>query len=538
MAEQLLLDGSSLSIEDLERAASGACEVDFMPEVWERVRTVREGLERQLRERPDIPIYGANRGCGDLKDVVIPPESFEAYQVRFMKSHNCGTGNPLPESVVRAAMIVRLNSFAKGYSAVREETCRLLLDMLNRSVTPWVLEEGSVGASGDLVPLAMIGAVMLGLPEAKAYYRGQLMSAPDALSAAELEATRLGAKEAMALTNGCNVVAAQAALAILAGERLLKNASISSALSLEAIRGCRTAFSEKLALARPFRGHRVVALSIRELLEGSKRATPEAQKKCLNGKSGERVQDRYSFRAVPQVHGAALEAIHSLRAAVSTEINSATDNPLIFKNDSGLYYAEGGANFHGQPLAVPIDSAKNALTAIALISDKRSFSLLDENQNYGLPKMLAADVDGGDSGLMIAQYAGAGRAGDCRVLSTPCSVMNITTSANQEDFVSMASIGALHLEKILQNARVIIAIELLCALRGIQLTWDSLGSEFQRLGNGTSLAYSHITGHEQLSTVPSEDRYLRTDMEAILDMVSSGELVDAVGGLACMDAPG
>jgi histidine ammonia-lyase len=583
------LKGENLTIEDVINVAEKGYKVEYPRDIKKKISKFRKGLENYICEHPDKPVYGTTTGCGDLlgyglkksawekycevwKKYKSNPnnsermeafkkyiEALEDYQVRYIKAHNCGTGNPLPIEVVRAAMVIRLNSFAKGHSAVRLETCQLMIDMLNKGVTPWVLEEGSVGASGDLVPLAMIGAVLLGLPEAKAYYNGKLMSAPEALERAGLKPIKLGAKEAMALTNGSNFIAALAVFAIRDVELLLKNASIAAALSLEAIRGEITAFSENIANVRPHEGHKKVSQQIRNLLEGSQRITKESQKVPFPGQinkeqiekieaykkkikdqeikgiidnllkganiAGEKVQDRYSFRCVPQVHGAVYQALEELKRVVEIEINSATDNPLFFDDGSGKFHVESGGNFHGQPLAVAIDYLKIALTSLALISNKRTFSMLDKSQSYGLPQDLAFNPSEGDTGLMISQYAAAARAAESRVLSTPDSIMSISTAANQEDFVSMGMNGALHLHKIIYNTQIVVAIEILCALRGLQMTNHLLPNHLQRLGRGTGKIYAFL--NNQLPPV-KQDQYIRTDMEKVIKMVRTGELVRQV----------
>jgi len=537
----IYLDGKNLSINDVINIAEKGYKVNYKEEVWGKIGVFRKGLENQLNKRPDLKIYGVNVGCGDLKDSEINPESFEEYQENLIISHNCGTGNPIAVEIVRAIMVIRLNSFAKGYSAIRPETCKLMIDMLNRGVTPWVLEEGSVGASGDLVPLAMIGAVLIGIFNAKAYYEDKLVSAPDALRKAGLKPIKLGAREALALTNGTNFMAALALFALRDTQILLKSASISVALSLETIRGEKDAFSEFIANARPHKGQVEIAAQIRKLLEGSKRTTVEAQKNKFSDSKyfednlrgnvyetgKERIQDRYSFRAVPQVHGAVFEAVEKLKEVVSIEINSATDNPLIFQ-ENGMYKAQSAANFHGQPLAVVIDYLKIALTGLALITNKRTFSLLDKFQSYGLPQALAANPKDGNTGLMITQYAGAARAAESRILSTPASVMSIATAANQEDFVSMGSIGALHLRKIVYNTQIVISIELLCALRGLQMTYNLLPKNLSRLGRGTNRVYYFFNN---LLPPADKDRYLRIDMENVINIVKSGDLVRTVNNI-------
>ncbi|MBE9466813.1 MAG: aromatic amino acid lyase [Bacteroidetes bacterium] len=528
----IYLNGNDLTIEDVINISENGYKVDFPQEIKKDIKKTRKGLEKQLIEHPEIQIYGTNVGCGDLKDTVITPEAFETYQTKYIKAHNCGTGDPLPIEVSRAIVVIRLNSFAKGLSAVRMETCQLMIDMLNAGLSPWVLEEGSVGASGDLIPLAMIGAVLIGLPEAKAYYKGELLNAPEAFKRAGLKPTKLGAKEAMGLTNGSNFISALAVYAIRDAENLLKNASISASLSLEAIRGEKNAFSELINNNRPHKGQMLIAGHIRNLINNSKRTTEEAQKVAYPNQIPEtvkeRVQDRYSFRAVPQVHGPVFEALEKLRDVVTIEINSATDNPLFFVDESGYFQAKSGANFHGQPLATVIDYAKLSLTSLGLITDKRTFSLLDKYLNYGLPADLAVDHNSGDTGLMLTQYAGAARAAESRVLSTPASVTSVSTSANQEDFVSMGSIGAVHLKKVIYNTQIIVGIEFLCALRALQMSYDNLPENLRALGEGTDKVYKFLC--EKFPAV-SEDQYMRLDIEKAVGFVKSGELVDLVGDL-------
>jgi histidine ammonia-lyase len=535
------LDGEHLTIEDVINIAEKGYKVDFREGTKQDIADLRKRLDRQLDKHPGIKIYGTNVLHGDLKDKQVPLKLIKDYQVKFIKVHNCGTGKPLPVEVVRAMMVIRLNSFAKNLSAVRLETCQLMIDMLNKNVTPWVLEEGSVGASGDLVPLAMIGAVIIGLPEAKAYYNGKLYGSKadgddedggslKVFEEAGLEPVELGAKEAMGLTNGSNFIAALAAFAVRDAELLIKNASISTALSLEAVRGEKDAFSTLINDNRPHEGQKVISRQMRRLIKGSMRMSRKAQKIKFPGqvKAGARIQDRYSFRAVPQVHGPAYEAVKKLRDVVTIEFNSATDNPLFTVDSEGFFIAKSGANFHGQPLATVIDYVKIALTPLGLMSDKRAFSLLDDRLSYGLPSNLAYNTSKADGGLMITQYAGAARAAECRVLSTPSSVTSLSTAANQEDFVSMGSIGVLHLRKIIKNLHIILAIELLCGLRGIQLTQERLPKRFRILGRGTDRVYKKLD--EELEPA-GEDRYLRTQMEQVAWLVKSGELVAMVADL-------
>ena len=529
---KIILNGKDLTIEDVIKVAEQGYKVDFPEFIKEDIRKTRAGLEKQLTEHPEILIYGTNVGCGDLKDTSITPESFIEYQTKYVKAHNCGTGDPLPVEVSRAIMVIRLNSFAKGLSAVRMETCQLMIDMLNVGLTPWILEEGSVGASGDLIPLAMMAAVLIGLPEAKAYYEGELFSAPEGLKKAGLKATQLGAKEAMGLTNGSNYITAIAIFAQRDAERLLDTASVTAALSLEAIRGEKDAFSHLINDNRPHPGQLYIANQMRNVLEGSKRTTIEAQCVAYPGQMKEtvmaRVQDRYAFRAVPQVHGPAHESLLKLRETITIELNSATDNPLFYVDDEGFFRARSGANFHGQPLANVIDYVKLSLTSVALMTDKRSFALLDRYLNFGLPADLAHNHAQGDTGLMLSQYAGAARAAESRVLSTPASVTSVATSANQEDYVSMGSIGVCHLRKVVYNTQIIVGIELLCAVRALQMSYTNLPEELRAMGEGTKVAFE-ITDKELPAIF--EDVYLRTDMEKAIEIVKSGKIVDAIAEL-------
>lgn len=528
--DKIILTGfkNDLSIQDILDIAEKNYEVALSVEAREKIISGRTKLETQLKDRPEIPIYGTNVLHGDLKDISVNADIIELYQRKYIKVHNCGTGNPLPTKVVRAMMVIRLNSFARGLSGMRIQTCDMLLDLLNKKVTPEVLEEGSVGASGDLVPLAMIGATMIGLDEAFAYYGETRMSANDALAKAGISKIVLGAKEAMGLTNGVNFIAALATFSLRDAKRILQTSSISAALSLEAIRGEKRAFSELINEdSNRHDGQIAVAKQIRKLIEGSKRCSKKSQEVKFNekDKAKERVQDRYSFRCAPQVHGALYEAIEKLESTLTREINSATDNPLFdFEKtgeDGGILFSSGG-NFHGQPLASPIDYLKIALTSVGLITDKRTFSLLDEHLNFGLPADLAKDTNMADGGYMIVQYAGAARAAENRVLSTPASVMSISTSANQEDFVSMGSIGAIHLRKIIYNCEILVAVELLCAARALQLSYDKLPTELQTLGKHTNTVYEKL---KSLLGEYTEDNYLKTEMDKVIKLVQSGDLI-------------
>lgn len=520
----LYLDGHSLTIEEVYDASVKPLKVLLTEEARVAIIKCRERLLRQITENPLQKIYGVNVGVGNLKDTYIPPQDAEEFQIKYIKSHSCGTGDPLKPEIVRAMMIIRLNSFAHGVSAMSIETVGMLESMLNAGVIPLVFTEGSVGASGDLVPLAMIAGVMIGLPEAKAWYKGELLTAPDALKSAGLNPVKLGFKEAMGLTNGTNFMSANSVFASIEARNLLKTSNLAAALSLEAIRGEKDAFSGFLASKREHKGLVGVSAEIRGLLKGSKRTTVEAQKIQFKGQdlasATERVQDRYCFRSVPPVHGAAMEALQRFDEVLTIEINSVTDNPL-FELDGDSLVFHSGSNFHGQPLANVIDYLKLSFTSLSLISDKRSFSMLSKNLSFGLPSNLAISPEKGDSGLMLAQYSGASRAGENRVLSNPASVMSISTSAGQEDFVSMGSVGVVHLLKVLENLKTVLAVEILCALRGLQMTNNKEGyltGDLCRLGEGTAKLFEQLN---EILPLPDGDTYLGTEIESLRQFISN-----------------
>ncbi len=526
--------GKGLSLEQVRAVALEGARVQIPDSIRRKIAKNRSQLEQQIRDFPEIAIYGTNRLHGDLKDIPVPLDAIAEYQVKYIKVHNCGTGAALTEAEVRGIMLIRLNSFAKAMSGISLAVCDQMVDMLNAGLSPWILEEGSVGASGDLVPLAMMGATMIALPESKAWYKGKLMDGPKALKAAGIEPLVLGAKEAMGITNGSNFMASIAALAALRAENIMKNASICAALSLEAIRGEKIPFDALInEQSDRHEGQLAIARHLRALLKGSKRTSLAAQRAAFGNRpaGAERVQDRYSFRAVPQIHGAAWEALLHLKKTLEVEINSATDNPLFDfaekdKSTGGVKFASG-ANFHGQALATVVDYLKLAITSVGLVSDKRAFSLLDKNLNFGLPADLAQDTHKADGGLMITQYAGAARAAENRVLSSPASVMSVSTAANQEDFVSMGSLAVLHLKKILQNLETLLGIELLCATRALQLTQDWLPSKLAKLGTETSKIHKFASQQEQLGTDTS-DHYLRHDMEKAREIIASGILLSLI----------
>ncbi|MDR3643214.1 MAG: aromatic amino acid ammonia-lyase [Candidatus Doudnabacteria bacterium] len=534
------VDGHSLTIEQVIAVARHHHEVQINPETFAKIERFRQGLEAAAI-RGDI-MYGVNTGCGSRKNQVLPSDELSDYQMRYIPAHCCGYGNPLPPEVTRAAMLVRLNNFLKGHSGVRPCLIERLRDCLNLGLTPVVPEFGSVGASGDLIPLAHMSAGIIGLEEGQMFVADEIQPARTALENHGLKPLTLAAKEAMALTNGANFIAAIACLAVVDGWILLETADLATALSLEAIRGEQNAFDARIHEARPLPGQVHSAARIRKFTEGSRRITEEArsvafpdeQKKFSHGKQVPRVQDAYSFRCAPQIHAAAYQALSHLESILEVELNSATDNPLVFEDgeNGAQYIAISGGNFHGQPLAAPLDYLAIALTPLAGASDRRGFALTTPRLSYGLPADLAGP-NTANTGLMIVQYGVASLVNQIALLANPCSTHSITTSADQEDWVSMGMNSALKVRSILPIIRRVLAAELFMASQGITLTQHLLPENLQQLGLGTGEAYGHIRGVFQKETDKGaqawfNDRYLKAELDAVEGMLADGSLLQSV----------
>ncbi len=477
----------------------------------ERILNSRKVLEEILDS--GLAIYGVNTGFGALAKVRISKGEQEKLQLNMIRSHSAGVGKPLPREIVRATMLLRENTFARGNSGVRLEVLETLVEMLNKGVHPIVPEKGSVGASGDLAPLAHIALVMVG--EGKAEYEGEILSGKDALKKAGIKPLRLRAKEAMALINGTQLMTAIAALSVHDAEKLIKTAEIAAALSLEALNGVFDAFEERVHRLRPHTGQILTARNIRRLIKGSKLILSGQEASSKFGYP----HDPYTLRCIPQVLGAARDTISHARQIIETEINSVTDNPLVFSEDRTCVSA---GNFHGQPVAVAMDMLGIAMTIIGGFSERRIARLLDEKLNRGLPPFLVPKEvkEGLNSGFMLAQYTAAALASENKVLAHPASIDSIPTSANFEDYVSMGATAARKAMDIIENTWRILAIELLCACQAADLQ----GAE--KLGLGTRIAYSTIR-----SEVPMlrEDRVLSDDIEKIYGIIKIGRLVKEVG---------
>ncbi len=500
------IDGETLKIEDVVKVAYNKAEVVIPEKVKVRVKACREFLEKLL-EKGEV-IYGVNTGFGALSDAKISNKELKQLQTNLIRSHAAGVGRPLSTEVVRATMLLRANTLAKGYSGVRLEILETLVEILNRGVHPIIPAKGSVGASGDLAPLSHMVLVLMG--EGEAEYKGEIMSGKEAMEKAGIKPIRLEAKEGIALNNGTQLMAAIAALTVHRAENLIKTAEIAAALSMEALLGVSDALDEKIHNVRSHKGQATTAKNMRWLISGSKLIQTGREAVAKIG----RPHDPYSLRCTPQVLGAVRDAISYARKVVEVEINSATDNPLIFP-ETGVCLS--GGNFHGQPIALAMDTLGLALTMVGNISERRIFRLLDEKLNNGLPAFLTPPqtIRGLSSGLMTAQYTAAALASENKVLAHPACVDSIPTSANFEDFVSMGTTAAQKAMCILENTEYIVAIELLCAAQAIEYR----GAE--KLGKGTKKAYKKI---REIVPPLKEDKPLNPAIEKLKTIIKGGTL--------------
>jgi histidine ammonia-lyase len=473
--------------------------VELAAEAIERMQASRIVVERLLAEGRTV--YGVNTGFGDLADVRIEPQQTAELQRNLVRSHAAGVGDPLPAEVVRAMLLLRANALAIGLSGVRPQVVELLIGMLNATVHPLVPSRGSVGASGDLAPLAHLALVLIGEGEAWVDEAGPGPGA-EALERGGLEPIALEAKEGLALLNGTQLMAGLASLALHDARSLAVSADVIGAMSLEAMHGTAAAFDEALIQARPHPGQIRVAAHLRSLLSDSEIGASHAG-------SPHKVQDAYSLRCMPQVHGAVHDALDQLERVLDVEMNAATDNPLVFPSGEVI----SGGNFHGEPLALATDYAKMAVAELASISERRSARLVDAHLS-GLPAFLS-DEPGLRSGLMIAQYTAAALVNELQTLSHPSSVDTLPTSANQEDHVSMGATSALHLREVVDRAEAVLAIEALCAAQGLDYRAP------MRPGHGVARAHARLR-----SLVPhlAEDRPPAGDIAEIRELLRVGEL--------------
>ncbi len=445
-------------------------------------------------------VYGVNTGFGKLADVHIPPEELSALQLNLVRSTSCGVGPPLSIAETRAMMLLRANVLAKGYSGARPVIAETLLLLLERGVHPLIPEQGSVGASGDLAPLAHLALSLIG--EGEVVYQNERMSSSAALQSADIEPIQLQAKEGLALLNGTQAMVAVGGLALHRAQRLVRLADVAGAMTLEALRGTPAAFDERIQAARPHQGQIEAAAHLRALLRDS-------EIRASHIENDPRVQDAYSLRCMPQVHGAVCGALQHVREIIETETGSATDNPLVFVETGDLI---SGGNFHGAPLSLCLDYAAIALTDLGGISERRVDRLVNPDLNEGLPPFLCAHA-GTSSGFMIAQVTAVALLSECKVLAHPASVDNLPTSGGKEDHVSMGMTAAIKLRRIVDNLEHIIAIELMAAAEGLEYRAPL------RPGRGVRRAFEIVRQH-----VPrlQGDRALSSDIQSLAQVIREG----------------
>ncbi|MGH9487104.1 MAG: histidine ammonia-lyase [Terriglobales bacterium] len=504
MSELLELKGKGLKLEQVAEVAERGRKVRLAAAALPRLRATRAVVEHARAQ--DVPAYGINTGLGRLSDVRIAPDKIRELQLNLLRSHSCGVGAPLATPVVRAMLLLRANSLAKGYSGVRPQVIEALCALLNRGVHPLVPSQGSVGASGDLAPLAHLALVLIG--EGEAEYRGRKMPGAAALRAAGLRPLTLEAKEGLSLLNGTQAMLASGTLSLLGAERLVEAAEVVGALSLEALRGTPVAFDARLQEVRGQTGQAISAARLRRLLAGS--AIRRSHLHC------NRVQDAYSLRCMPQVHGAVRDTLAFVRTTFSIEANAAVDNPLVFPTPGGTGSGEvlSGGNFHGEPLAYALDYAAIALCGLAGISERRLERLVNPALNEGLPAFLAPDP-GLHSGLMMAQVTAAALVAENRVLAHPASVDSIPTSGNKEDYVSMGMGAALKLERVLANTASVLGIELVAARHALR--------HLEPLQPSRKLQAVLANARERIPPL-IRDRVPATDIAAARELIVSGAL--------------
>ena len=499
----LPLSGNDLTLEDLRQVVYDRREVALASDARKKVDAARAVVDKLVKE--NRLAYAITTGVGKLSDVRIDAAQNRQLQVNLIRSHCVGVGEPLSQEETRAMMLLRANSLAKGFSGVRGEVIDRLCEMLNRGVHPVVPSQGSVGASGDLAPLAHLALTLIG--EGEAVFDGKRIPSADALQRAGIKPLALEAKEAISLINGTQAMLAVGTLSLLTAETLTDSAEVLSAMSLDALHGTDVAFDERIHAARPHLGQVRVAARMRLLLKGSE--IRESHKDCG------RVQDAYSLRCIPQVHGAVRDTLDFCRRTFEIEMNSAVDNPLVFVSGPAEGDVISGGNFHGEPLAFALDYLAIALSALAGISERRIERLVNPTLNEGLPPFLAADP-GMNSGFMMPQVTAAALASENKVLAHPASVDSITTSGNKEDYVSMGMAAAIKLKKVVANTTNVLAIEACAAAQAL----DFLAP----LKTSPPLQKAHAA-IRKVSPAVTQDRVLAGDFARLAELVSAGPLI-------------
>ncbi|MBN9082085.1 MAG: histidine ammonia-lyase [Rhizobiales bacterium 62-17] len=540
----VVIDGHSLTAADVvavsRRDASGAfAKVSLSPEARAKLAATRDWLDQNFMNDEAPLMYSFNTGVGLFKDQRVLMKDMVEYQRKSVYAHATGVGEPFDEDVVRATMLLRANAFASNYSGPRVELVERLLDCLNAGLVPYIPQKGSVGASGDLAPLAHMSGAVCGFTEAQMFWQGQLMSAQDALAAAGLSKTfDLSAKDASCLINGSTVSLALAALVIEDGKRILKHADISLSLSLECLRGELAAFQARIHAARPHPGQAATARNVMKLVGDSQRCSEAARHTVYPDEGRDpakppapRVQDVYSLRCGPQVHGPVREALAYADRIIATEINSATDNPLVFDNGKGGYEIISGGHFHGQYVAQAMDIVAMVLTDLGSICERRLARLVDPTMSYGLPRNLLAGTRGLNTGYATVQCSMSALVMENRTLSTPGSVDSIPGKSNAEDHVSNSTWCGRKARTIAENVEQIVAGEILLATQALSLI-DQVAAQHP-IGSGTKAALGAVRA--VIAPALDGDRWYGIEMVQARDLVQSNAIVTAVetavGGL-------
>ncbi|MCB1385889.1 MAG: aromatic amino acid lyase [Nitratireductor sp.] len=533
MEKEIEITGADMRLDGVVSAARGGKPVRLAHQVRENLSETRRYIEDNWLTDQAPPIYAFNTGVGGRKNIRITQQEMEAFQVNLMRAAAAGAGEPMPDEVVRAMMLLRVNAFATNHSGVRVEIVERLVDMLNKGITPVVSSKGSVGASGDLAPLALMSAAMVGAAESKVRFQGAVMAAPEAFRRAGMaETIDLKAKETAALINGATASLAYAVLAASDARRLLSNASISLCLSLEALRAEIACFEDRVMAARPHHGQRRVARSMQRILRDTRRCTEAARQVPPWNAAGARgavdavpprIQDAYSLRCAPQVHGPVLDALDYIDRILTTEINSATDNPLIFR-DGDRYSVISGGHFHGQYIAQAMDLLALVVTDLSAISDRRSERLVDPACSFGLPGGLAAVRPGVNPGLSGAQSTGTGLVLENIALCSPASVISLPAKGNTEDHISNSCFAARRTRTVLENAQAVIAVEMLLAAQALDIAEPSLAGF--AVGTGTRAAWRAL--REEVPAALEGGRWVYADIERVRTLVVAGDIVDRV----------
>jgi len=497
----VVVTGSNLTVDAVEAVARRGEKVELHPDALARIRKCRAFIEQRIEAREIM--YGVNTGIGEFSEVVLTDEQVGQFQRYLIYNHAAGIGEPLPIDVVRAAMLLRANVHANGYSGCRPEITQTLVEMLNRGVTPVVCEKGSVGACGDLAPMSQIALLMMG--EGEAFYRGRLLPGGKALEQAGIPVPGLQARDGLATINGSNVINAMGCLAVYDGERWLKQAEIACAMTLEALKANMKPYDERLHRLRGFQGAITSARNIKRVIEGSD---------LLTGKEKVKVQDAYSMRSTPQVIGAARDQMRWTRTQLEIEANGVGDNPIFLPDDKAVLT---GANFQGTPKSMPLDTFGGAITTVCVLSERRLNRLTNPALSVGLPAFLTKGA-GMFSGMMLSQYTADMQIVEQRILSAPAFTQSIPAAADQEDFVSMGMNTALKTRQILEVANGVLGIEFMAAAQALDFRTYAPGK-------GTLAAKAAVRRHVDFL---DEDRPLYPDHNVMLKLVAGREILGAV----------